>query len=290
MTDFGIFKGGEPMANENLGASFSIDITELKAGLAQANRLIRESESEFREAAAGMDDWTKSQEGLEKRQKSLNTQIDLQKGKIENLVKQRDLTIKKMEEEGKTAEEIAQATDKVNQAITRESKQLDKLKSDLGKTTKALDELGEETEDAGEGFEDLGDSAKDAGDGFTVAKGAAADLIANGISALISSCKDAVSNLMNLSEETEEYRSMMGKLKTTFEQNGKAVEDATKTYKELYSVLGDEGQASEAAMHLAALTENEEEMAKWQEMKKAMQELYKQKKNPYKKSKRRWKK
>jgi DNA repair exonuclease SbcCD ATPase subunit len=254
------------MANENLGASFSIDITELKAGLAQANRLIRESESEFREAAAGMDDWTKSQEGLEKRQKSLNTQIDLQKGKIENLVEQRDLTIKKMEEEGKTAEQISLATDKYNKSITNESKLLDKLKGELKKTEKALDELGEETEDAGKGFEDLGDSAKDAGDGFTVAKGAAADLIANGISALISSCKDAVSNLMNLSAETEEYRSSMAKLKTTFEQNGKSVEDATKTYKELYSVLGDEGQASEAAMHLAALTETEEEMAKWQEI------------------------
>ena len=254
------------MANENLGASFSIDVTELKAGLAQANRLIRESESEFREAAAGMDDWTKSQEGLEKRQKSLNTQIDLQKGKIENLVKQRELTIKKMEEEGKTAEEIAKATDSVNQAITRESKQLDKLKAELGKTTKALDNLGEETEDAGKGFEDLGDSAKDAGDGFTVAKGAAADLIANGISELISACGDAVGELMNLSAETEEYRSSMAKLKTTFEENGKAVEDATSTYKELYSVFGEEDQAVEAASHLAALTENEEEMAKWQEI------------------------
>ena len=254
------------MANETLGASFSIDITELKAGLAQANRLIRESESEFREAAAGMDDWTKSQEGLEKRQKSLNTQIDIQKGKIENLVKQRELTIKKMEEEGKTADEIAKATDSVNQAITRESKQLDKLKGELGKTTKALDELGEETEDAEKGFEDLGDSAKDAGDGFTVAKGAAADLIANGISALVSSCKDAVGKLMSLSEETEEYRSSMAKLKTTFEENGKSVEEATATYKELYSVLGDEDQSTEAASHLAALTETEEELAKWQDI------------------------
>ena len=52
------------MPDENLGASFSIDISNLKAGLAQANRLIRESESQFREAAAGMDDRSKSQEGI----------------------------------------------------------------------------------------------------------------------------------------------------------------------------------------------------------------------------------
>lgn len=254
------------MANETLGASFSIDITELKAGLAQANRLIRESESEFRAAAAGMDDWTESQEGLEARQKSLNKQIDVQKEKVSALTKEKARIIAEMEKEGKSAEEIARATDAVNKSITQESKQLDKLKGELGKTTKALDELGEENEEAKKGFKDLGDSAKDAGDGFTVAKGAAADLISNGISALVSSCKDAVGELMNLSAETEEYRSSMAKLKTTFSDNGKAVEDAMATYKELYSVLGDEDQAVEASSHLAALTKNEEEMAKWQEI------------------------
>ena len=50
--------------NETLGASFSIDVTNLKAGLSQANRMIRESESEFKAAAAGMDDWRDSEEGL----------------------------------------------------------------------------------------------------------------------------------------------------------------------------------------------------------------------------------
>ena len=55
------------MPRDNLGAAFSIDITDLKAGLAEANRLIRASESEFQEAAAGMDDWSDSAEGLQKR-------------------------------------------------------------------------------------------------------------------------------------------------------------------------------------------------------------------------------
>ena len=38
---------------ENLGASFSIDVTNLKSGLKKANALIRESESEFKAAAGG---------------------------------------------------------------------------------------------------------------------------------------------------------------------------------------------------------------------------------------------
>ena len=38
---------------ERLGANWSIDITDLQAGLTKANRMIRESESEFKAAAAG---------------------------------------------------------------------------------------------------------------------------------------------------------------------------------------------------------------------------------------------
>ena len=78
------------MANNNFGASFDIDVSALKAGLAQANKLIRESESEFRAAAAGMDDWTKSEEGLTARQTTLNKQMDIQKQKINNLVAEKD--------------------------------------------------------------------------------------------------------------------------------------------------------------------------------------------------------
>ena len=70
------------MANdERLGASFNIDVTNLKAGLAQANRLIRESNSEFRAAAAGLDDWTKSETGLNAKIKSLNQITEIQRKK-----------------------------------------------------------------------------------------------------------------------------------------------------------------------------------------------------------------
>ena len=73
------------MAGERLGASFSIDVTDLKTGLAQANRLIRESESQFKSAAAGLDDWTKSEEGLNAKIKSLNEITEIQRKKVSAL-------------------------------------------------------------------------------------------------------------------------------------------------------------------------------------------------------------
>ena len=128
------------MAGDNLGASFSIDVTDLKAGLAEANRLIRNSESEFRAAAAGMDDWSNSSEGLSMRIKSLSDQVNIQKQKVNALVAEKQRIIDTMTEEGKSNEEIERAVDGVNKQILKESQQLDKLKGAVDKSEKALDE------------------------------------------------------------------------------------------------------------------------------------------------------
>lgn len=55
----------------------------------------------------------------------------------------------------------------------------------------------------------------------------------------------------------------MGKLETSFTTAGHSAEDAKNTYTELYGVLGDDGQATEAAAHLAKLTTNEKELSDW---------------------------
>lgn len=64
-------------------------------------------------------------------------------------------------------------------------------------------------------------------------------------------------------ESTREYRTEMGKLDTAFVTNGHSSEAAKKTYSDLNSVLGDSGQAVEAANHLAVLTDNEQDLGTW---------------------------
>ena len=73
------------MASERLGASFSIDINNLEAGLRTANKRIRECQSEFKAAAAGLDDWNKSEAGLTARNKMLSEQIEIQREKVSKL-------------------------------------------------------------------------------------------------------------------------------------------------------------------------------------------------------------
>ena len=118
--------------DENLGASFSIDVTKLKAGLAQANKLIRESESEFKAAAAGMKDWSKSQEGLEAKLKSLNDVATIQEKKVTALKSEYNRLISEGLDPTST-----KAIDLRTQ-INKETEALNKSRSEIEKQTQAL--------------------------------------------------------------------------------------------------------------------------------------------------------
>lgn len=242
---------------ENFGSSFSIDISQLKKGLAEANSLIRRSESEFKAAAAGMDDWTESQEGLEARIKYLTEAVDIQQEKVNALTKE----YQKQIDEGLNP--ASKAAIDMETAINREKTALNKNKTELDKQTKALEELSTETSDADKQLDKLEDATVEVGDGFTVAKGAIADFISDGLQNLIGFAKDGITSLLNLSDETKELRTNMAKLETSFEDAGFTTEDAMETYKEFYGILGDEGQATEAVAHLSALAKSEEDLAKW---------------------------
>lgn len=242
---------------ETLGASFSIDVTQLKAGLAQANRMIRESESEFKAAAAGMDDWRESQEGLQARIKHLNTACDLQRKKVDALQGEYDRLI------ADGLDPTSAAAVKLRTDINKEKEALAKNEKEIEKQTKALEELEDAAEDAADATKEAGEAAEDAGDGFTVAKGAAAEFVGNGLTAIVGACTNAISSLFGLAESTKEFRTEMAKLESAFDSAGLGADLAQKSYDDLYSVLGDTGKATEASMLLAQIAKDEQDLDKW---------------------------
>lgn len=138
-----------------------------------------------------------------------------------------------------------------------------KLAKELGDNEDRLSEAQDAAEKLAGGLNKTGKAAKDSKDGFTVMRGAAADLVAQGITKIAESCIDAIKNIAGLAESTREYREDMGKLKTAFETAGKSSELATETYKNFYSVLGEEDRSVEAVSHLAKFVETEQDMQKW---------------------------
>ena len=242
------------MANETLGASFSIDVTQLKAGLAQANRLIRESESEFKAAAAGMDDWTESQEGLEARIKHLNTACDLQRKKVDALQGEYDRLI------ADGLDPTSAAAVKLRTDINKEREALNKTEKEIEKQTKALDELGDESKDAAKATRDAGEAAEDAGDGFTVAKGAIAGFIANGLTALTNAAKNAITSIAGLASSTREYRSTMASLEESSKLAGYSAEETAEMYDHLYGVLGDAQTVATTTANLQAMGQSQDKL------------------------------
>ena len=182
------------MAEERLGASFSIDVTQLKAGLAQANRLIKESKSEFKAAAAGMDNWSKSEAGLTAKLKSLNQIADVQGKTVEALQSEYDRLI----EEGldpTSAQAVKLRTDINNQtaAFNSTQKEIEKYSQELEDLQKSSGDAGDSADDLADSIDDAADAADSASGGFGAMTVALGNLVADGIRMCVDALKDFIS-------------------------------------------------------------------------------------------------
>ena len=129
------------MTGETLGAKFTIDITALKTGLTQANRLIKESNSEFKAYAASMDDWTKSESGLTAKLKNLNDVAELQAKKISALQEEYDRCAKN------GVDPLSSTMIKMRTDLNNEQAAFENTKAEIAKYEDALKDVKNETEE-----------------------------------------------------------------------------------------------------------------------------------------------
>lgn len=203
---------------------------------------------------------------LAQKQKVLGEMIGATGDRLETL-KEAEKQVQEQFAKGEVAESQVRA---LQREIAEAESKMKYYLEQVRKASKGTGDLGDETKQAKgdlkqyeQAAEDAGEATKDLGDGFTVMKGAMANLVSDGIKGLGSLVKDLATSLVSMAGETREYRTEMGKLDTAFTTNGFSAEAATNAYKELQGVLGESDQAVEAANHLAQLTDNEKDLAKW---------------------------
>lgn len=126
---------------------------------------------------------------------------------------------------------------------------LGKVAIDTADAEKSLDSIGTKAKDTSTETDDALASIKTAAGGLARGIATAGAAIGTAWIATI--------------EATREYRTEMGKLDSAFQTAGHSTEAARETYSELNAVLGDSGQATEAAQHLAKLTDNEKDLQTW---------------------------
>lgn len=216
---------------EALGASFKIDITDLKAGLAAANRAIKETNSEWQAAAAGMDDASNSQEGLEANQKRLNKIIPIQQEKVKALTAEYERLIS--EGLDPTSKQASDMRIKISKA----TEELNKSEKQLRDTTAALEDMNNASGEGGKGMSSLGGMAKGAAAGVTAIAGASAA---------------AVAGFLALAESTRESRTELAKLKQNAEAAGVGFEKVQDKISDVTAVTGDADAAMEGLNMLMA--------------------------------------
>ena len=150
------------MAKDNIiGLAMGLDVSDLKAGIAEVNKTIKQSKAEFENSVAGLDKWQKSSEGLSAKLKQLNSNYTSQqkivagyKAEIERvnslegdhtqqLQKLQDALIKAETNVKKTELSIKSYSDKLASARAEEQKS----ESSLGTLTATIKKQSDELND-----------------------------------------------------------------------------------------------------------------------------------------------
>lgn len=232
---------------------FKADISNFSASTQQLNRYVAQVNAEFKNATASMSRWNDNAEGLRAKIEQLNKLYDAESRKLKTLEAAYAEVVAEQGENSRAAQKLATDINKQSAVVKATKKDLDYYTESLGELERAGVETRAELDKVNKELEEQKQAAKDLGG--SIAKGAAA-----GIAGIGAACVGALAGLNSLVEETKELRTQMGMLETTFSQQGHSVAAAEKTYGDLYSVLGESDQATEAAQHLAQMAKSEAEL------------------------------
>ena len=234
------------MATQNeVGGKFTIDISDLRAGITEANRLMRLADSEFKAAAAGMGDWTQSADGLTAKAKQLNRAMELQEAKVDALKQEYQRVADAQGENSAAAQNLLIR-------INNETAAMNKNKKSLEDVEAALKDVDKASDDAGSGSDELGGKMK--------------SLAAGGVKALAGALVGLATAFLGSAEATREYRTEMGKLEAAFTSMDYGADTAAAAHEKLYSIIGETDQSVEAAQQIALLANSEKDVAKWADL------------------------
>lgn len=235
------------MANKIKGLTVEIggDTTKLGKALEDVNKKSRDLSSELGEVNRLLKLDPGNTDLLAQKQKILAEAVETTAEKLKKL-KEAEKQVQQQFERGEVSEEQVRA---LQREIISTEKKMEQYESAIEDTNRALKGMDDSTEEVEASSGQLGETL--------------ANVAKTGMAAVATAAAALVTGLVAAAESSRDYRTEMGKLDVAFTTNGHTSEAALGAYKELQGVLGETDQAVEAANHLAKLTENEQELARW---------------------------
>lgn len=245
-----------------IGVAMGLDVTDLKAGLSEANKQIQLANSEFKAASSGMDDWSKSIEGVSAKVKQLDSVLNAQKAKLAGLTAEYEKVAKEQGEGSEAARKLKVQINNQQAVVNKTQKEFDNYSDTLKQAEAGTLDLAEVSLKGGKAVKQMGDNVQEASSKMDGLKSIAGGVV-GGIGAIGAAAATAVGSFLSLAESTQEYREDTARLDAAFEASGKSAESASQTYTSLFRAIGESDTAVEASQQIALLAESEAEAAKW---------------------------
>lgn len=226
-----------------IGLSIGLDTTNLKAGLQDASRRIKEINATFYSETAGMEKWWEDAEGLNAKLKQLNSTFNVQKKALALLEKEYEDAGYSQDDMSKTAVELRTKISKQKGEIAKTEKAIDKYNKELEQAEKAEKDLGNEVDKTTKDLKEQEKQTEKTGDGFTVFKGIVANVAASIITGLSSAFNSAIDNAIELNRE-------LGMLEATAKSTGAGLDVARENLNKVAAITNDTGAAVEGLNNL----------------------------------------
>lgn len=250
---------------------------EFRKQMKAVNNSLSGMKSEMAKVSAEFDGQANSAEALRKKQAILQQQYDQQKEKVQALARMLESAKSAYDENSDVVlsyqRQLNTATVeliKFDRELKNTDKYLDEAAQSADGTASSIDEFGKTVKDAGkegsdgmgqlkEAFGQLGEAAK-SGDinGVVAALGSMKGVLVGG--AAVAGAKALADGIINITESTKEYRTILGTLETSSKQAGYTQEQTTEIYKKFQAVLGDTQKAATATANLQALWLSQENL------------------------------
>ena len=242
--------------------------TEFKAAMDAATRNLSNLKGEMKLAEAEFAGNANTVDALSKKQELLSDAYAQQEEKVKALERA-------LEQATEAYGDADKRTDNFRSSLTRAKTELVKMEGELRDVDKWLDEAKSSADGAASSIDGFGKATKDVdGGGFGDSISALLDTVGGlkaGIGGLVGGAavagvKELGEAILGVVDDTEEYRKIMGTLENSGQQAGYTAEETAETYRQLYSVIGDNQSAATAAANLQALGLDQEQLTELTEM------------------------
>lgn len=218
------------MPSNDTTTKFRADISQLKSQMQAASRAVKVATSEFKAATAGLDDWSKSADGLQAKLKQLDTTLSSQNKQLELMEEELEKTVKVYGENSAAADNVRIKINNQKAAIAQTQKQIQRYNQDLSdcqngvgkfadqqnqavttsdKLKKTISEQESELRDLKKAYQDakLDDNAKDA--------------------------KEYAEAIKNLSSELQDNKSKLSEAENAADEFDNSLDDVNASSKEI---------------------------------------------------------